>query len=100
MSNRPLRRTYADLSRQRMDWFLDTARRERGFPLKPNTAPEALLKLLNLLGGRRPTSAALLLFGTAPQRFHRTAETKCVFCLGTEYRRPFASRQFFGRRPL
>jgi ATP-dependent DNA helicase RecG len=88
--------TLADLSPKRLTWFLDTARRERGFPLKLNTAPEALLKHLNLLDGRRPTNAALLLFGAAPQRFHRTAETKCVSCHGTEYRRPFASQQIYG----
>ena len=88
--------TLADLSRKRMEWFLDTARRERGFPLKPNTAPEALLKHLNLLDGRKPTNAAVLLFGSAPQRFHRTAEIKCVFSHGTAYRRPFASQQIYG----
>lgn len=88
--------TLADLSSKRLEWFLETARRERGFPLKPRTAPDALLKHLNLLDGHRPTNAALLLFGSAPQRFHRTAETKCVFCHGTEYRRPFASQQIYG----
>jgi ATP-dependent DNA helicase RecG len=88
--------TLPDLSPTRLKWFLDTARRERGFPLKLNTAPEALLKHLNLLDGRRLTNAALLLFGSAPQRFHRTAETKCVSCHGTEYRRPFASQQIYG----
>ena len=31
-----------------------------------------------------------------PQRFHRTAETKCIHCFGTEYRRPFASLQVYG----
>ncbi len=85
-----------DLSSRRLSWFLETARRERGFPLKPSTGPEALLKHLNLLDGRRPTNAALLLFGSTPQRFHRTAETKCVFCHGTAYRRPFASQQIYG----
>lgn len=88
--------TTADLSKKRIAWFLDTARRERGFPLKPNTTTEALLRHLNLLDGRRPTNAAMLLFGTAPQSFHRPAETKCVFCHGTEYRRPFASQQIYG----
>jgi len=87
--------SFADLSRKRMDWFLETARRERGFPLKSNTAPEALLKHLNLLADGRPTNASLLLFGSAPQRFHRTAETKCGSCHGTEYRRPFASQQIY-----
>jgi predicted HTH transcriptional regulator len=88
--------TFSDLSRKRIDWFLETARRERGFPLKPNTATEALLKHLNLLDGRRPTNSAILLFGANPQRFHRPAETKCVSCHGTEYRRPFASQQIYG----
>ena len=88
--------TFADLSRKRIGWFLETARRERGFPLKPGTTTEALLKHLNLLDGRRPTNSAILLFGGNPQRFHRPAETKCVSCHGTEYRRPFASQQIYG----
>jgi hypothetical protein len=87
--------TIADLAPKRIAWFLETARRERAFPLKSNTSPEALLKHLNLLADKRPTNAAILLFGSAPQRFHRTAETKCVSCHGTEYRRPFASQQIY-----
>jgi len=85
----------ADLSRKRIDWFLETARRERGFPLKPNTSTKALLTHLNLLDGAKPSNAALLLFGVEPQHFHRTAETKCVRCHGTEYLRPFASQQIY-----
>jgi len=85
-----------DLSRKRIDWFMETARRERGFPLKANTTTQALLTHLNLLDDRRPTNAAVLLFGSNPQRFHRSAETKCIHCHGTEYRRPFASLQVYG----
>ena len=85
-----------DLSRKRIDWFLETARRERGFPLKSNTTTQALLTHLNLLDDGKPTNAAMLLFGINPQRFHRTAETKCMHCHGTEYRRPFASMQVYG----
>lgn len=85
-----------DLSRKRIGWFLETARRERGFPLKPNTTTQALLTHLNLLDAGKPTNAAVLLFGSNPQRFHRTAETKCIHCHGTEYRRPFASLQVYG----
>jgi len=87
--------TLKDLSRKRIEWFLETARRERGFPLKPKTETKALLAHLNLLDGSRPTNAAVLLFGTNPQRFHRTAEIKCVHCHGSEYRRPFASQQIY-----
>jgi ATP-dependent DNA helicase RecG len=88
--------TLHHLSRKRVEWFLDTARRERAFPLKQNTSTQALLTHLNLLEQERPTHAAVLLFGANPQRFHRTAETKCISCHGTEYRRPFASLQVYG----
>lgn len=85
-----------DLSRKRVEWFVGTARRERAFSLKPATEAPALLAHLNLLDGRKPVNAALLLFGSNPQNFHRPAETKCVSCHGTEYRRPFASQQIYG----
>lgn len=84
-----------EISRKRIDWFLETARRERGFPLKSNTSTEALFTHLNLIEGGKPSNAAILLFGNNPQRFHRTAETKCIHCHGTEYRRPFASMQVY-----
>jgi predicted HTH transcriptional regulator len=87
--------TLHDLSRKRIDWFLAVARRERNFPLKQNTTTRALLTHLNLLEKGKPTNAAMLLFGSAPQRFHRVAETKCVHCHGVEYRRPFASQQIY-----
>ena len=41
--------TLANLSRKRIDWFLETASRERGFPLKAKTETKALLTHLNLL---------------------------------------------------
>jgi ATP-dependent DNA helicase RecG len=88
--------TLHDLSRKRVEWFLDTARRERAFPLKQNTSTQALLTHLNLLEQGKPTHAAVLLFGSNPQRFHRTAETKCIHCHGTEYRRPFGTLQVYG----
>jgi ATP-dependent DNA helicase RecG len=88
--------TLHDLSRKRVEWFLDTARKERAFPLKQNTSTQALLTHLNLLEQGKPTHAAVLLFGANPQRFHRTAETKCIHCHGTECRRPFASLQVYG----
>lgn len=87
--------TLKDISRKRIDWFLASARRERGFPLKANTETRDLLTHLNLLENGKPTNAAILLFGSKPQRYHRTAETKCVHCHGTEYRRPFASQQIY-----
>lgn len=88
--------TLRNLSRRRIEWFLKTARNERGFPLKSSTSPRALLAHLNLLDDEKPTNAAVLLFGADPQRFHRPAETKCVHCHGSAYQRPFVSQQHFG----
>jgi predicted HTH transcriptional regulator len=51
---------------------------------------------LNLVSDGKPTNAALLLFGTEPQKVHRSAETKRVQCHGTEYQRPFVSYQIYG----
>lgn len=82
-------------SRKRIQWFIETARTERGFPLSPKTTIKALLTHLNLLENRKPTNAATLLFGVNPQRFHRPAETKCIHCHGTGYQRPFASQQIY-----
>ncbi len=87
--------TLGHLSRKRVDWFLDRARSTRGFPLKQNTSTRALLTHLNLLERGKPTHAAVLLFGSNPQQFHQSAQTKCVSCHGTEYLRPFASLQVY-----
>jgi len=90
------RTTIASLSRKRISWFLETASRERNFALTPKTSTKALLTHLNLLSDEKPTNAAILLFGAEPQRVHRSAETKCVQCHGTEYQRPFVSYQIYG----
>jgi ATP-dependent DNA helicase RecG len=84
-----------NIAGKRVAWFLGTARRERGFPLGPSTATQAVLTHLNLLDGRRPTNAAILLFAGNPQRFHPAAQTRCVHCHGTAYQRPFASMQVY-----
>jgi len=88
--------TITNLSRKRISWFLETASKERNFPLSQKTSTKALLAHLNLLSDEKPTNAAILLFGTEPQKLHRSAETKCVQCHGTEYQRPFVSYQVYG----
>ena len=83
------------LSKKRIEWFLETARNERNFPLKLNTPPKGLLTHLNLFEHEHPTNAAILLFGLKPQSFFRPAEIKCIHCHGTSYQRPFASMQIY-----
>lgn len=87
--------TLKSLSTKRMQWFLETARQERGFPLKQNTLPKALLTHLNLLDASQIKNAALLLFGINPQAFYPQMETKCIHIHGTDYKRPFPSYQIY-----
>lgn len=84
-----------DLSVERMAWFVQQAREERGFPLKTHTAPRTLLTHLNLLHGVTPVHAALLLFSPHPRRFIPGAEVKCVHFHGTKVERPVPDQKNF-----
>ena len=50
---------------------------------------------LRLLDGDRPSHAAVLLFGKAPQKFLLTSEVKCLHFHGTEVRKPLPSYQTY-----
>ncbi len=85
----------ADLSVEHIRRFVGIARRSRGFPLAENTAPREVLEHLHLLREGSPTHAAVLLFGTAPQRFLISSEIKCAHFHGTEARKPIPSHQVY-----
>ena len=87
--------TLADLSEDKVRWFLERARRERQFALAVNTPPKETLIHLNLLDGGQPTHAAVLLFGKQPQRFLISSEVKCLHFHGTEVRKPIPSYQIY-----
>lgn len=72
-----------------------TARRARQFPLTEDAPPQELLTHLNLLNKGRPTNAAMLLFGTAPQRFLLSSEIKCAHFHGTRVAKPIPSYQVY-----
>jgi len=87
--------TLADISEEKVEWFIPVAKKERGFPLNPGTPTEQVLKHLDLLEGDQPTTAAILLFGTKPQKFMPTAEIKCMHYHGTVVAKPIPSHQIF-----
>ena len=89
------RATLGDISPARVRMFLATARRERNYALSERTPPEKALAHLNLLDGKHPSHAAVLLFCDNPQRFLPTAEVKCLHFHGTEIRKPIPSYQIF-----
>jgi len=84
-----------DISNEKVEWFLDTAVRERKFALTVKTSVENVLTHLNLLDGGLPSHAAILLFGREPQRFLISSEVKCLHYHGTEVHKPIRSYQIY-----
>lgn len=87
--------TMADLSEEKLRWFLARARGERQFALAENTPLAEALAHLNLLDAGQPTHAAVLLFGRQTQRFLLTSEVKCMHFHGVEVRKPVPSYQIY-----
>ncbi len=84
-----------DLAPERVTEFLARAQRNRSYTLKPDTPVRDALVHLKLLDGGRPSHAAVLLFGKAPQRFLLTSHVKCLHFHGTEVRKPIPSYQVY-----
>ena len=87
--------TLADISPEKVKWFLGMARSERQYPLGEGTPPAEALAHLNLLDAGQPSYAAVLLFGSQPQRFLLSSEVKCLHFHGTEVRKPIPSYQVY-----
>ena len=73
-----------DIDADKVKWFLEKAKSERGSDIDPGTQIEEVLERLGLIREGQMTNAAILLFGKNPQRFFRQAETKCGRFRGTE----------------
>jgi predicted HTH transcriptional regulator len=89
------RATIEDISTDRLRWFLAAAHRERNYTLSEKTSPKKALAHLNLLEGKYPSHAAVLLFCDDPQRFLPIAEVKCLHFHGTEITKPIPSYQIY-----
>ena len=87
--------TLDDLSTDKLDVFLSRAQSQRGYALGPGTPLATALAHLNLLDAGHPSHAAVLLFGSQPQRFLPTSEVKCAHFHGTEVRKPIPSYQIY-----
>ena len=87
--------TMADVSDERVRWFVGRARTERRFALEADASKADVLTHLDLLDGGVPTRAAILLFGVKPQRFLPSSELKCVHFHGTEVRKPIPSHHAY-----
>ena len=90
-----LKASLDDLDTEQMRRFIRIARGAREFPLTEGTSTKELLGHLNLLNGGRPTNAAVLAFGKAPQQFLISSEVKCAHFHGTEVAKPIPSYQIY-----
>ena len=87
--------TMDDISAEKISEFVGLARRARAFPLAEDTAVEEVLEHLHLLNQGRPTNAAILLFGKAPQKYLISSEVKCAHFHGTQVSKPIPFYQVY-----
>ena len=90
-----LKASLDDLDSEQMRRFIRIARGAREFPLTEDTPTKELLGHLNLLNDGRPTNAAVLAFGKAPQQFLISSDVKCAHFHGTEVAKPIPSYQVY-----
>ena len=90
-----LKASLDDLDTEQMRRFIRIARGAREFPLTEDTPSKELLGHLNLLNSGRPTNAAVLAFGKAPQQFLISSDVKCAHFHGTEVAKPIPSYQIY-----
>jgi ATP-dependent DNA helicase RecG len=69
--------TLKDIQRNFLKEFVIKAKAERGLDLNEKASVEEILTRLKFLKNKRPTNAAILLFG-APHDFYTQCELKCV----------------------
>jgi ATP-dependent DNA helicase RecG len=86
-----------DLDPERVERFLRIAQRERNYVLGPGTPMAQVLTHLNLFDGDRPSHAAVLLFGKAPQRHIGliSSEVKCMHYPTTAGGKPMLDYKIF-----
>ena len=85
----------ADISKDSIAWFLERAKHERDYTFSGIGSVDGILKQLILKDDTHLLNAALMLFGTEPQRFCPSAVVKCSHYYGTEVSRPIPSHQVF-----
>ena len=89
--------TLDDIDEQKVRWFTDRARRLRNASLDETMPVVNVLRHLKLVGkdAQDVSNAALLLFGSDPQRFYISSEVKCAQWYGVERHKPMLSYQIY-----
>ena len=80
----PSKAKLSDLSSKAIKSFTKKYEEERDTSLAGSSSVETILKKLNLLHGKKPTNAAVLLFGKDPQAHFYRSLIRCARFKGTE----------------
>jgi ATP-dependent DNA helicase RecG len=75
--------TIKDIDKEKVRWFLEEAKAQRGLDISENTPADEALMRLKLAKDGKLTNAALLLFGKKPDRHFTRPEVKCIHFKGT-----------------
>jgi len=86
---------FTDIDKNKIKWFLKTAKDTRKFPLDRKASTKDVLTHLRLLDEGRLTNAAVLLFGKEPHKFFKQANIKCIYIPSTIVEKPFASYHIY-----
>lgn len=89
--------TLDDIAEEKVKWFTDRARHLRNASLDEAMSIVNVLRHLKLVGkdAQDISNAALLLFGSDPQRFYVSSEVKCAQWYGVERHKPMLSYQIY-----
>ena len=85
----------SDISEEKIRWFVSRARNSRHYALAEKTPVADVLTQLDLLDHGKPNHAAILLFGSKPQRFLISSEVKCMHFHTLEKGKPIPSYQIY-----
>lgn len=85
-----------DISKNTIVRFVERAKHERDYTFSGSGGVDNILKKLALKDGTHFLNAALMLFGSEPQRFCPSVVVKCSHYYGTEVARPIPIHQVFG----
>ncbi|MFH1127054.1 MAG: RNA-binding domain-containing protein [archaeon] len=80
--------TLADIDAEKVKWFLNEAKKERGLDISESSSIKDALLKLKLTHVGNLTNAAILLFGKKPQDFFFSAEVKCIRFKGKNVTEP------------
>ncbi|MGA1823592.1 MAG: DUF4062 domain-containing protein [bacterium] len=89
-----------DIENAKVADFVETAEAKGRLTLRGSRSPKAVLENFKLLRDKKPTNAAILLFGKNPHRFFNNAQVHCFHFQGTEKRKPIVSQQPYEGRLL